>query len=94
MRIDLAQDSISLEVVDLRSIYPTDKTMVLDSVSKTGRLVIAHQVWRTGGVGAEISAVVAEEALSSLKAPIARVAALDVPVPFNRALQVVMLPSR
>ena len=94
MRIDLAQDSISLEVVDLRSIYPTDKTMVLDSVSKTGRLVITHQAWRTGEVGAEISAVVAEEALSSLKAPIARVAALDVPVPFNRALQVVMLPSR
>ena len=91
---ELTQEAIGLEVVDLRSLYPIDKTIVLDSVNKTGRLVVVHQAWKTGGVGAEISAIVAEEAFSSLKAPIARVAALDVPVPFNPALQAIALPSK
>ena len=84
---DLAKESISLEVVDLRSIYPIDMTMVLNSVNKTGRLVIAHQAWKTGGIGAEISAVVAEEAFSSLKAPITRVAHPDVPTPAGYTLE-------
>lgn len=91
---ELTKESISLEVVDLRSVSPIDKITILDSVKKTGRLIVAHDAWKTGGVGAEISAIVCEETLSSLKAPIARVAGLDVPMPAHPALRAMALPSR
>jgi len=91
---ELAGESINLEVVDLCSASPIDKTMILDSVRKTGRLIIAHHAWKTAGIGAEISAIVAEEAMPALKAPIIRVASLDVHAPFSYALQRHVLPSR
>ena len=80
----LAGDSISPEVIDPRTIKPLDKKTILDSVKKTGRLVIAHEAWKTLGIGAEIIAIVAEdqEALSALKAPVVRVANPDVHIPF------------
>ena len=79
----LEEKGISAEVVDLRSIQPWDKETVFESVSKTHRLVIVHEATKSFGIGAEISATVAEEILDELDAPILRVASPFVPVPFN-----------
>ena len=78
-----AEEGISVEVLDLRSIQPWDKVAVFDSVSKTHRLVIAHEAVRRFGIGAEIAATVAEEIMDELDAPIKRVGAPFVPIPFN-----------
>uniref|UniRef100_E6PG04 Branched-chain alpha-keto acid dehydrogenase E1 subunit n=1 Tax=mine drainage metagenome TaxID=410659 RepID=E6PG04_9ZZZZ len=75
----LADEGISVEVIDLRSIRPMDKTAILQSVEKTRKLLIVHEDNKFGGIGAEISAMVAEEALFSLDAPIRRHCAPDVP---------------
>jgi len=75
----LEKEGISVEVLDLRSIRPMDKTAILESVRKTRKLLIIHEDNKFGGVGAEISAMVAEEALFDLDAPIRRLAAPDVP---------------
>lgn len=77
--ITLEQEGLSVEVIDLRSIRPMDKTAILDSVRKTRKLLIVHEDNKFGGIGAEISAMVAEEALFDLDAPIRRLAAPDVP---------------
>uniref|UniRef100_E6Q6N2 Branched-chain alpha-keto acid dehydrogenase E1 subunit n=1 Tax=mine drainage metagenome TaxID=410659 RepID=E6Q6N2_9ZZZZ len=75
----LSDEGISVEVIDLRSIRPMDKTAILQSVEKTRKLLIVHEDNKFGGIGAEISAMVAEEALFSLDAPIRRHCAPDVP---------------
>lgn len=77
-------DGRSLEVVDLRTLKPWDEALVLDSVRRTGRLVVAHEGWHTCGIGAEICATVAEEALYELEAPPQRVAMVDAPPPGQR----------
>lgn len=79
----LAQEGVSIEILDLRSLVPLDKVCLLESVRKTGRLVVLHDATKFGGYGAEIAALVAEEAFDHLKAPIRRVAAPDIPVPFS-----------
>ena len=79
-----AGHSLSAEVVDLRTVSPIDFPTVLESVRKTGRLVIVHEAPRNAGVGAEIAATVAERALDSLRAPIKRVTGFDVEVPLAR----------
>ena len=83
----LAADGISVEVVDPRTLVPMDQETILDSVRKTGRLVVAEECPKTGGVGAEIAAFVAEEAMYDLEAPIKRVANSDCPVPFSPVLE-------
>jgi 2-oxoisovalerate dehydrogenase E1 component beta subunit len=75
----LQQEGMSVEVIDLRSIRPMDKTAILESVEKTRKLLIIHEDNKFGGVGAEISAMVAEDALFHLDAPIRRLAGPDVP---------------
>jgi 2-oxoisovalerate dehydrogenase E1 component beta subunit len=75
----LEQDGLSVEVIDLRSIRPMDKTTILDSVGKTRKLLIIHEDNKFGGIGAEISAMVAEEALFHLDAPVRRLCGPDVP---------------
>jgi 2-oxoisovalerate dehydrogenase E1 component beta subunit len=75
----LEQDGISVEVIDLRSIRPMDKTTILQSVERTRKLLIIHEDNKFGGIGAEISAMVAEEAFFHLDAPIRRLAGPDVP---------------
>ena len=75
----LESEGISVEVIDLRSIRPMDKTTILESVRKTRKLLIVHEDNKFGGVGAEIAAMVAEEALFDLDAPIRRLAGPDVP---------------
>ena len=87
----LVADGISAEVVDLRSLVPLDETAVLHSVEKTGRAVIVHEAPRFCGYGAELAAILAEKALYSLKAPVARVTGFDTPFPY--ALENMYLPS-
>ena len=83
---DLENEGVSAEVLDLRTIVPYDKEAIRQSVEKTGRAVIAYEGYKTGGVGAEITAFIAEECIDSLSAPILRVAYKDVPYPSNRSL--------
>lgn len=90
---ELEKAGIEAEVVDLRTISPLDADAILDSVTKTGRLLIAHEACKTGGIGGEIAALVAEHALDALDAPIARVAAPDCPVPFSAPLEDAFLPQ-
>jgi pyruvate/2-oxoglutarate/acetoin dehydrogenase E1 component len=84
---ELAEQGIDVELIDPRTLRPLDEALILESVSKTGRLVIADTGWKTGGVTAEIAAIVAEKAFSSLKAPIERVASPDVPTPASYTLE-------
>lgn len=79
----LAKEGIDVEVVDPRTLNPLDKETILNSVTKTGRLLVADEGYKTCGVAAEIAAIAAEEALWNLKAPIARVCSPDTPVPFS-----------
>ena len=81
----MAQEGISLEVVDPRTLVPLDRQALCASAAKTGRVVITHEAPQTGGFGAEIAAVLAEEVFGSLRAPIKRVAARDMPVPAGLA---------
>ncbi len=83
----LAGQGISAEVIDLRTISPIDKETIFSSVAKTKRLVIVHEAVKTGGVGAEISALVAEEMIDYLDAPIKRLGAPFVPIPFSPSLE-------
>jgi pyruvate dehydrogenase E1 component beta subunit len=87
----LSRDGISAEVIDLRSLVPLDEAAVIASVEKTGRAVIVHEAARFCGFGAELAALLAEKALYSLKAPIARVTGFDTPFPY--ALENVYLPN-
>jgi 2-oxoisovalerate dehydrogenase E1 component beta subunit len=80
----LAAENISAEVIDLATIAPIDRDTILESVAKTGRLVIVHEAARNCGVGAEIAALVAEHALYDLQAPIQRVTGYDTVVPLAR----------
>ncbi len=84
---------ISCEVIDLRTIIPWDKETVLNSVKKTGKVIVAHEDSRTAGFGAEIVSTIAEECFQYLDAPITRVAAIDSPVPFAPVLEDVTLPQ-
>ena len=80
-------DGIDIEVIDLRSLQPWDKATVLASVSKTHRVAIVHEAVQAFGVGAEIAACIAEEAFDELDAPVMRVGAPFMPVPFARSLE-------
>ena len=80
----LAKSNISCEVIDLSTISPLDYETILESVEKTGRLVIVHEAARSCGVGAEVAAIVAEKGLYDLKAPIRRVTGYDVVMPLFR----------
>jgi pyruvate dehydrogenase E1 component beta subunit len=86
-----ADDDIQCEVIDVRSIVPLDEETILESVRKTGRLVILHEAQRTAGFGGEIAAIVAEKALESLEAPIVRVTGFDTPFPYT--LEDVYMPD-
>jgi 2-oxoisovalerate dehydrogenase E1 component len=87
------EQGVSVEVIDLRTLNPLDADAILDSVRKTGKLLVVHEDTLTGGFGAEIAAIVAREAFTHLDAPIHRVAAKDAPVPYNPILEDAMLPQ-
>ncbi|MEW6387406.1 MAG: alpha-ketoacid dehydrogenase subunit beta [Thermodesulfobacteriota bacterium] len=84
---ELAAEGLEVEIIDPRTLRPLDEEIILNSVAKTGRLVIADTGWKTGGVTGEIAAMVAEKGFSYLKAPIKRVAAPDVPTPAGYTLE-------
>jgi len=92
-RCEAASDGFSADVIDLRTLQPWDKDMVLDSVRRTRRCLIVHEDLRTGGFGAEIAAVVADEAFLDLDAPVARVTMPDIPSPHHPKLMEWALPS-
>jgi 2-oxoisovalerate dehydrogenase E1 component beta subunit len=89
----LAQEGISVEILDLRTILPWDKQAVLDTVRKTSKLLVLHEDTRTAGFGAELAATVAEEAFEHLDAPVRRIAAPDTPVPFSPPLERAFIPQ-
>jgi pyruvate dehydrogenase E1 component beta subunit len=89
----LGQRGVSCEVIDLRTIRPWDKAALLDSVRKTHRLAVVHEAVRSFGAGAEIAATVMDEAFDELDAPVVRVAAHDIPMPFNDALERETVPT-
>jgi len=89
----LGREGISAEVVDPRTLSPLDRQAIVKSVKKTGRIVIVTEDCKTAGVSAEIAAVVAEEALDYLDAPIKRVAEPDTPIPFSPPLEQFVIPD-
>jgi pyruvate dehydrogenase E1 component beta subunit len=90
---ELSKQGISAEVVDPRTLVPLDKQAIVNSVKKTGRIVIVTEDCKTGGVSAEIAAVVAEEAIDYLDAPVKRVAEPDTPIPFSPPLEKFVIPD-
>jgi 2-oxoisovalerate dehydrogenase E1 component len=88
-----AGEGREIEVVDLRSLMPWDEETVLSSVRKTGRCLVLHEAPLTGGFGGEVAAVVGQRAFEWLDAPVARLGALDTPVPFARALEALHSPK-
>jgi pyruvate dehydrogenase E1 component beta subunit len=91
--IELAKESVSVEVVDLRSLRPLDEETIMRSVRKTHRCVVVHEGWPYGGVGAEVSDRVQRLAWDDLDAPVLRVTTLDVPMPYNARLEQYCLPQ-
>ena len=87
----LAEDGISAEVIDLRTIRPLDKATVLASLAKTNRLVVAEEGWPTCSVGSEILAICMEEGFDDLDAPVLRITNEDVPMPYAANLEKAML---
>jgi pyruvate dehydrogenase E1 component beta subunit len=89
----LEKESISAEVIDLRSLRPLDENTVVASVERTHRMVVVHEGWPYGGVGAEIADRVQRLAFDALDAPIVRVTTLDVPMPYNAKLELACMPQ-
>ncbi len=87
------EHGISAELVDLRSLWPLDFDTIAESVGRTGRAVVAHEAWRTGGYGAEISARIAEELFAELRGPVVRVGARRAPIPFAPTLEPAVVPA-
>ena len=90
--VELAKQGVECDVIDVATLKPIDFDTICESVQKTGRCVIVHEACRTGGIGAEIAATLAERSLFDLKAPIKRVTGYDVPIPLFR-LEMQYLPS-
>jgi acetoin:2,6-dichlorophenolindophenol oxidoreductase subunit beta len=89
----LDQQGVSAEVIDLRSLKPLDEATILASARKTGRVVVVHEAGRMCGVGAEVAAIVAEQAFHALQAPVKRVTGPDVPAPSSYALEQAFIPQ-
>jgi pyruvate/2-oxoglutarate/acetoin dehydrogenase E1 component len=89
----IAAEGAEIEVLDLRTLIPWDRERVLDSVRRTSKVLVLHEDTRTGGFGGEIAATIAEEAFEDLDAPVMRIAAPDMPVPFSPPLEKAFLPQ-
>ena len=89
----LAQEGISTEVVDLRTLLPLDKERILESVKKTSKVILLHEDTRTGGIAGELAAIISEEAFEYLDGPIMRITAPDTPVPYSAPLEDFFLPK-
>jgi 2-oxoisovalerate dehydrogenase E1 component beta subunit len=82
-----------IEVIDLRSLAPLDTEAILASARKTGKVLVAHEATQSCGVGAEVAALIASEAFEDLDAPVRRLTAADVPIPFSPPLEQAVLPQ-
>ena len=89
----LKKEKISCEIVDLRTLRPLDEDTIIASAKKTHKVVIVHEGWPYGGVGAEVADRVQRLAFDYLDAPILRVATLDVPMPYNAKLEQLCMPQ-
>jgi pyruvate dehydrogenase E1 component beta subunit len=89
----LAKDGIDVEIVDPRTLVPLDEHAIVNSVSRTGRALVVYESWERGGYGAEIAAMIGNRCFGKLKAPVKRVAAKNVPIPFSPPLEEFVLPS-
>lgn len=89
----MAKERVEVEVVDLRTLLPLDKGTILNSVKKTGKVLIVHEDTLTGGIGGEVAALIAEHAFQYLDAPIKRIASIDTPVPYAPTLEEFFLPN-
>ncbi|MCP4168466.1 MAG: alpha-ketoacid dehydrogenase subunit beta [Chloroflexi bacterium] len=90
---EAAEEGIDVEAIDLRSLVPMDVDAIVNSVKKTNRLVVAHESHRRLGIGAEIAALIQERAFDYLDAPIERVGAMDIPIPYSQVLEDEALPG-
>lgn len=90
---ELEREGLDVEVIDLRTLAPMDKQAILASVKKTSKVLVLHEASRTGGIGGEIAATIAEEAFEWLDAPVVRVASIDTPVPYSPPLEEYYLPQ-
>jgi acetoin:2,6-dichlorophenolindophenol oxidoreductase subunit beta len=89
----LEKEGINCEVIDLQTLVPLDKATIIDSIKKTGKAVIVHEAVKTSGFGAEVAAIIADEAFSYLKSPIKRVTAPDTPIPYAAKLEDAFIPD-
>ncbi len=89
----LEREGISVEIVDLRTVFPLDEETILASVRKTSKAILLHEDILSGGIGGEIAARIAEKAFEYLDGPIVRIAAPDTPVPFSPPLEEAFLPN-
>ncbi|HET9888645.1 MAG TPA: alpha-ketoacid dehydrogenase subunit beta [bacterium] len=89
----LEKEDISLDVLDLRTLLPLDKAAIRESVQRTNKVILYHEAQRTGGIGAELAALVSEECFEWLDGPPVRVAAPDTPVPYSPPLEAAFLPG-
>ena len=89
----LAQEGISVEVVDLRTLTPLDKGTILDSVEKTGKAIVVNEAVKRGGVGGDIAAMIMEEAYDDLDAPVMRIAGKNTTIPYNLELEKACTPT-
>jgi 2-oxoisovalerate dehydrogenase E1 component beta subunit len=90
---ELEKEGLDVEVIDLRTLAPMDREAILTTAKKTSKILILHEASRTGGIGGEIAATIAEEAFEWLDAPVVRVAATDTPVPYSPPLEEYHLPQ-
>jgi len=89
----LGEEGFSIEVVDLRSLVPLDKLTILESVRKTGKVIVIHEDKVHGGFGGELASLIMEEAFEWLDAPVVRIGSTFTPVGFNRILEKAILPD-
>jgi 2-oxoisovalerate dehydrogenase E1 component beta subunit len=89
----LAQEGVSVEVVDLRTLVPLDRETVCESVKKTSKVLLLHEDTRTGGMAGELAVTITESVFEYLDAPIVRVTAPDTPVPYSPPLEEAFLPN-
>jgi pyruvate/2-oxoglutarate/acetoin dehydrogenase E1 component len=90
----LSQEGIEVEVIDPRTLKPLDEKTIIESVKRTGRLIVIHEAPLIGGFGGEVASMVAQsEAFAYLEAPVVRLGGADVPVPYNRELEKAMVPQ-
>lgn len=89
----LSDEGVSVEVIDLRTLLPMDEEAIIDSVKRTGKLLVVHEDTRTGGIAGEIAMRVSEQAFEWLDGPMLRVTAIDAPVPYSGSLEDYFLPQ-